>query len=331
MTSALTDTKGIRDQIFKDFEAAQTEEQRCALLRDLKNTMDIAEYFVMQAGDAKRLAEFKTAREHDYDTLLVKESCVGGELRDGELKGGEVSPEMLMRVTNREIVAGRLAADDPGVRQFALKLAGQPHPSHAELLEKAEARKASDMSIESLKNDLLAAKNIDPAAVRERIYREFDAATTSAQRGTLLAIFKAVMDNVERNLAARPDQAQLLKDFREARAKDYNIFIAKECTVGLDTPVVGGDISVDKLMEVTNREVEAGRMTEDHSLRKGALEAAAAPHHSHAELVEKHARLQAQAAAQPAAPAAQPAADRASTSYAVGSMLGRKLKGLFRK
>jgi hypothetical protein len=330
MTSALTDTKGIRDKIFTDFEAAHTEDQRCALLADLKGTMDIAEFFVMKAGDAKRLAEFKEAREHDYATLLVKESCVGGELKDGELKGGEVSAEMLMRVTNREISAGRLAADDPGVRQLALKLAGEPHPSHAELLEKAEARKASDMSIQSLIEFMKTATSQDITEVRDKIAKEFDVAPTSEQRGTLLALFTAFMDAMERGLAQRSD-LKLLEDFRKARAQDYNIFIVKECTVGLDTPVVGGDVSVEKLMEVTNRETAAGRMTEEHSLRKHALEAAAAPHYSHAELIEKHAKLKAQAAARANSPAAQPTADRASTSYAFGSVLGRKLKGLFGK
>ena len=75
------------------------------------------------------------------------------------------------------------------------------------------------MSIDSLKRELQAAKSIDPAAVRKRIYSEFDAATTSDQRGALLAIFKAVMDNTERNLAAQPERSALLEDFRGGACK----------------------------------------------------------------------------------------------------------------
>jgi hypothetical protein len=68
----------------------------------------------------------------------------------------------------------------------------------------------------------------------------------------------------------------------------------QECTVGLDTPVVGGDVSIEMLMTVTDREIAAGRMTEDFSLRKIAVDGAAAPHLSHAELVAKHAQLKAE-------------------------------------
>ncbi len=72
---------------------------------------------------------------------------------------------------------------------------------------------------------------------------------------------------------------------------------------------------------------------EDAPARKTAIEAAAMPHESHAEMVARHAALKAQAAASQssAAPAPRAAADRSSTSYALGNVLGKKLKGLFRK
>jgi hypothetical protein len=65
----------------------------------------------------------------------------------------------------------------------------------------------------------------------------------------------------------------------------------RECTVGLSSPG-GGDISVERLIAVTSREIAAGHMTEQHSLRQIAVQQAAAPHMSDAELVEKHRRLQ---------------------------------------
>jgi hypothetical protein len=107
----------------------------------------------------------------------------------------------------------------------------------------------------------------------------------------------------------------LLANLQQARAQDYKIFILKESTVGLDTPVVGGDVSVDMLMAVTNREIAAGRMTEHQSMRKIAVEGAAAPHLSHAELLAKHAKLKEHSARPKAAP--------------VAHTFGQKLKGLF--
>ena len=61
------------------------------------------------------------------------------------------------------------------------------------------------------------------------------------------------------------------------------------------------------MMVVTNREIAAGRMNEQHSLRQIAVQGAAAPRLSDAQLVEKHRRFQ------------QP------------PTLGQKLKGLFLK
>lgn len=147
------------------------------------------------------------------------------------------------------------------------------------------------MSIESLVSELASAKSIDVIEVRAKIEKEFVSATTSDQRGKVLAIFKATMDQVERHLINSGNQAELLQNLRSARAQDYKIFIVQECTVGLDSPG-GGDLSIDMLMAVTNREIAAGRMTEEHSLRKIAVEGAAAPHLSHDDLIAKHAKLQ---------------------------------------
>jgi hypothetical protein len=84
-------------------------------------------------------------------------------------------------------------------------------------------------------------------------------------------------------------------------------------------------------MEVTNREIAAGRMTEEHPARQAAVKCAGEPHMSHAELIEKHAKLKAEAAARPNAPALKAKADSSPAAYAFGALLGRKLKDLFRK
>lgn len=180
------------------------------------------------------------------------------------------------------------------------------------------------MSIESLVNELKTANSLDMVQVAERVQRELDAAASSEQRGRILAVFNLTMDQAERNLAAR-DQEELLDKLKKARAQYYKTFIVRESSVGRDSPG-GGDVSVEMLMAATNREIAAGRMTEDHALRKMAVEGAAAPHLSHAELLAKHAKQ-----AQPTAPAATAKADGSKLAYAFGNLVGRKLKGFFRE
>lgn len=161
------------------------------------------------------------------------------------------------------------------------------------------------MSVESLIQELKSSQGFDIAETRAKTLNEFDAASTSEERGRVLAVFKAVMDLTERNLMAK-NAEELLGKLRAAREQDYKVCIVQESTVGLNSPG-GGDVSIERLMAVTNREIEAGRMSEQHPLRQLAVRGAAAPHLSDADLVEKHRRLQ------------QP------------PTLGQKLKGLFRK
>ena len=298
----------IRDKIFEEFDASTSSDQRSALLAAFKATMDIVESHLAKNGTEQQLAEFREARADDYTKLVVKESTVDGT------REGTISPEAFMAVTNREIAAGRMTPDDP-IRQLAVKAAAAPHLSHAESLAQEEAKKRSDAAIQSLANELTSAKNFNVADARAKIQKAWAATTTSDQRGRVLAIFKVVMDEAEQRLVGQgDDKAELLADFQKARVQDYNLFILEECTVGLDTPVVGGDVSVDMLMSVTNREIAAGRMTEDHAMRKHAVKLAAAPHFSHAELVAKHAKLKEEAAKAKAAPVPQ--------------TFGQKIKGL---
>jgi hypothetical protein len=317
-SSAVTDTQAIRDKIFEEFDASTSGEQRDALLAMFAATMNLAESYLAKTSTEEQLAAFRETRADDYTRLLVKESTVDGT----------VSPEMLMAVTNREISAGRMTVDDP-IRKYAVTTAASPHPSHAELLERAEVKMRSDMSIESLVNDLRSAKAFDIVAARAKIQKEFDAATTSDQFAKVLAIFKAVMDEGERQLVRQGNQEEFLAKLKDARALDYKIFIVQECTVGLDSPG-GGDVSVEMLVAVTNREIVDGRMTEDHSLRKIAVEGAAAPHLSHSELLAKHAKLKEEVEKSKAEPTTQTPPGNARLASAFGATLGKKLKGLFR-
>jgi hypothetical protein len=183
-----------------------------------------------------------------------------------------------------------------------------------------------NVSIESLVKEIESATSShDLEKIRKRIEEEFLAAKTSDERAQVLAVFKAMTDRVERVLAARAGQDELLANFRATNGDEYKSLLYQECLVAGGSPE-GGDISVEKMMAVTNREIAAGRMTEDHTLRKIAVQCAAAPHLSHAELLAKHAKLQAEAASAAKAPLGN-----ATAAYAFGTVLGRKIKGLFRK
>jgi hypothetical protein len=105
------------------------------------------------------------------------------------------------------------------------------------------------------------------------INSEFPQATSVDQRVALLAMFKATMDIAEKIIV--PED---LATFREARAKHYAAFIVGET-------LVGTNVCVETLNEVTQREVAAGRMQPDAQLRQNAILAMAAPHLSRQELI----------------------------------------------
>jgi hypothetical protein len=97
---------------------------------------------------------------------------------------------------------------------------------------------------------------LDWRKIREEIHAEHEHATTTADRVTLLAIHKAIMDNAERSIAP-----EYMERFKEARRQDYCLLIARET-------VVGENVDPHKLDEITRREVEAGRMAPDDNLRE---------------------------------------------------------------
>jgi hypothetical protein len=179
------------------------------------------------------------------------------------------------------------------------------------------------LSIESLVKEIEAATSHDLEKIRLRVEEEFFAAKTSDERSQVLGVFRATTDRLERHLA-RGGYEKELAGLREANAYEYKSLLYQECLIGGDSPG-GSDVSVEMLKAVTDREIAAGRMTEDHSVRKTAKTASAAPYLTHAELLAKHARLQAGATPTPKAPPGN------ARAYAFGAVLGRKLKGLFRR
>lgn len=95
----------------------------------------------------------------------------------------------------------------------------------------------------------------------------------SSKRVDLLALFKSVMDIAETAVVA--EDVQLI---RNAREKQYNLFIFQES-------MVGEDVCVETLFEVTEREITAGRMSLTNNLRKIAIDGIAQHHFTRAELI----------------------------------------------
>jgi hypothetical protein len=100
----------------------------------------------------------------------------------------------------------------------------------------------------------------DWSRCRDDIHREFDKATTSEERGALLAIYTAMMNIVEKDLIA----PEGLEAFQKARYQDYCLFLAKESRDG-------DNVNSELLEKATKREIDAGRMSPDHNLRELAL------------------------------------------------------------
>jgi len=111
--------------------------------------------------------------------------------------------------------------------------------------------------------------------LRRQIADEFEQAETSEDRGVLLGLWTAVMDEVERRLRDG-GQTDPLAEFCGARDKDYKIFIVQES-------LVCGNICAETLYAVTQREIVAGRMKPHHGLRQLAVMQIATPHGTRAQ------------------------------------------------
>jgi hypothetical protein len=107
----------------------------------------------------------------------------------------------------------------------------------------------------------------------EEVNAEFARCTTSDCRVALPATFKATIDIAETTVV--PED---LETFRQARLRHYKSFVVQEATIG-------GNVCVETLDAITQREVAAGRMAPSDSLREVAVASMAAPHLSRAELV----------------------------------------------
>ena len=103
---------------------------------------------------------------------------------------------------------------------------------------------------------------LDWIAFSARVEAEFNAATTFVERGDLLAARATAMVWVVRQLELHGEQ---FEKFTDACELEYKRLIVRES-------LVNGVVSYPQMLKVTDREIAAGRMSEDYALRAIALE-----------------------------------------------------------
>jgi hypothetical protein len=121
------------------------------------------------------------------------------------------------------------------------------------------------MSVVSLAReleDLPPDEPLDWIAFSTRVDEEFAAATTSKERAELLAARATAIELVIRQLQLHGEQ---LEKFTDACELEYKRFIVQET-------LVDGVVSYEEMLHVTDREIAAGRMSEDYALRAIAIE-----------------------------------------------------------
>src|SRR5580692_11449420 len=102
----------------------------------------------------------------------------------------------------------------------------------------------------------------DWIAYSARVNEEFGAASTSEERSELLAARAVAMEFVVRQLQLHGEH---LEKFMDACELEYKRLIVQET-------LVDGVVSYEQMLHVTDREIAAGRMSEDYALRAIAIE-----------------------------------------------------------
>jgi hypothetical protein len=120
-TTGVIDWRQVREDIHDEFDAAQNDAERDALLGVFVAVMDNVERNANLGADD--LEAFKKTRAKDYNLFIVKESLIGEN----------VSVEIIDAVTKREMAAGRMGPEHE-LRQLAVKGLSEPFMTKAELL-----------------------------------------------------------------------------------------------------------------------------------------------------------------------------------------------------
>ena len=126
--------------------------------------------------------------------------------------------------------------------------------------------------------DMPADQPLDWVTFSARVTEEFGAATTSQERSDLLAARAAAMEFVVRQFELHGEQ---FEKFLDACELEYKRLIVQET-------LVDGVVSYEEMLHVTDREIAAGRMSEDYALRAIAIEECPEVKQGHVSKSEDH-------------------------------------------
>lgn len=109
-------------------------------------------------------------------------------------------------------------------------------------------------------------------AIIQQVEKEWGRADTEPKRVALLEVLKGTYDVLQSTLCGED-----IRGFAEYRDKLYKTLLLSEA-------VIGYNVSTSRLDAVTTREVLAGRMNEEHDLRKFTVISKSAPYLTDKEL-----------------------------------------------
>lgn len=122
----LANLREIAEEISSEFGRTSSSDRRADLLQLFKSVMDLGESAI---HDEEFLKRFREARERYYNSFIVQESVIDGD----------ICIETLHDVTTREVAAGRMARHH-SLRKLAEQGIGEPHFTRAELLARASLK-----------------------------------------------------------------------------------------------------------------------------------------------------------------------------------------------
>ena len=117
--------------------------------------------------------------------------------------------------------------------------------------------------------------------LHDEVVKSHEHAESEHEYVKLLELHKKLLDRIEQNL---PKQINIEK-FQSVRLQEYNVMLLRECTIG-------GSVCVETLYELTQRELEAGRMSPTHEFIDTAVNATASQHYSREQLERQKAKIE---------------------------------------
>ena len=116
--------------------------------------------------------------------------------------------------------------------------------------------------------------------LHEKIIQGHREASSEQEWVKFIELHSKLLDQVEKKLPQNID----IEKFKNLRLKEYNAMLLHECSIG-------GSFCAETLYEVTQRELEAGRMSPTHEFIEAAIQATADEHYSREQLMRQKEKI----------------------------------------